>query len=328
MILALMDYKDFPYWVLAYYHVCPIADPQMEVARHKEFFCGRDVTCRIYLSEQGINGQMSARRDHALEYMEWMRSDERFKDMAFKIHGSTEHAFPKTAVRVRKQLVAMDREVDLSRRGQHLSPAEWKRMLEERDSDTILVDVRNQYEWKIGHFEGAELPHCDTFRQFPEYTRSLKETHDPKKTKVLMYCTGGIRCEFYSALMKEEGFENVFQLEGGVIGYGLQEGNQHWKGKLFVFDDRLTIPISDDDAPPIGECRHCKTPGDVYYNCANMDCNELFICCPTCLPAHKGCCSTECMSQPRIRAYREDGSSKPFRRWDANEKREWCTSNL
>ncbi len=315
-----MEYKDFPFLVLAYYHIGPIAAPHLEVARHKEFFMGKDVKSRIYISEQGINGQMSASRESAIEYMEWMHKDERFSGLVFKIHGAHEQAFPKTAVRYRKQLVAMDCDVDLTRRGRHVPPSEWKQMLEEKDGDTVLIDVRNSYEWKIGHFEGAELPACETFRQFPDYARSLKESRDPKRTKVMMYCTGGIRCEFYSALMKEEGFENVFQLEGGVIEYGLQEGNKHWKGKLFVFDDRLAVPISEDAAEPIGKCLHCKTPIDVYYNCANMDCNELFVSCPVCYPAFKGCCSESCMHQPRVRPYRDDGSSKPFRR------REWCLS--
>lgn len=315
---TLMEPKYSPYLVLAYYYIAPIGDPHNEVARHKEFFEGRDVKSRIYISEQGINGQMSASYDHAIEYMEWMQG--RFSGLDFKIHGANEQAFPKTTVRYRKQLVAMDCEVDLTRRGQHLPPSNWKKMLEEKDPDTILIDVRNSYEWKVGHFEGAELPLCETFRQFPEYARNLKESRDPKRTRVMMYCTGGIRCEFYSALMKEEGFEQVFQLEGGVIGYGLHEGNEHWKGKLFVFDDRLTVPISEDQAPPISECLHCKTPVDVYYNCANMDCNELFVCCASCYPAHRGCCSEACMHQPRVRPFREDGSSKPFRR------RERCPS--
>ena len=318
-----MDYEDFPYWVLAFYHIGPVADPHAEVKRHKEFFALRDVTSRIYFSEQGVNGQMSAGKEHAIEYMKWMHAQEGFGDLVFKIHGSSEQAFPKVAVRYRKQLVAMDRDVDLSQRGRHVSPAEWKQMLEEKDSDTLLVDVRNSYESAVGHFEGAEMPLCETFRQFPDYARTLKDKRDPKKTRVMMYCTGGIRCEFYSALLKEEGFEDICQLDGGVIGYGLQEGNKHWKGKLFVFDDRMTIPISDDEAPPIAGCRHCNLSGDVYHNCANMDCNELFVCCPDCLAQHKGCCSTKCMSQPRVRAYRKDGSSKPFRKWSPQQKQEW-----
>lgn len=314
-LLDLMDAEEFPYWVLAYYYIGPITDPEAEVARHREFFNNRDVASRIYISKEGVNGQMSARRDHAQEYMDWMHADERFKDLVFKIHGSHEQVFPKKAVRTRKQLVAMDCEVDLNQRGRHVGPAEWKKLLEEKDDDTILVDVRNRYEWEIGHFEGAELPDCETFRQFPGYVRSLKEARDPKKTRVMMYCTGGIRCEFYSALLKQEGFEDVCQLDGGVIGYGLQEGRQHWRGKLFVFDDRLAVALSDEKAEPISACLHCGGSSDVYYNCANVDCNDLFVCCPTCLAKHCGCCCVTCMSAPRVRPYRSDGSSKPFRKW-------------
>ncbi len=320
MIAGSMDYEHFPYWVIAFYHIAPLDNPHAEVKRHKAFFATREITSRIYFSEMGVNGQMSASKEHALEYMAWMHADERFKDVEFKIHGASEQAFPKVAVRYRKQLVAMDHEVDLTQRGKHVSPKEWKRMLEEKDSDTLLIDVRNQYESAVGHFEGAEMPLCETFRQFPDYARNLKETRDPKKTRVMMYCTGGIRCEFYSALLKEEGFEDISQLDGGVIGYGLQEGNKHWKGKLFVFDDRLTVPISEDDAPPISGCVHCKKPLDVYHNCANMDCNDLFLCCPECIAEYKGCCSEKCTSEPRVRPYRTDGSSKPFRRLNAQWK--------
>lgn len=308
-----MDYK-----VLAYYSIEPIANPQEEVARHKEFFSTRDFKGRIYISEQGINGQASGLSSHADEYMAWMGS--RFQKMPFKINEAKEHAFAKMTVKYRKQLVAIDCEVDFSNRGEHISPEEWKKKLESRTEDTIVLDVRNAYEWKIGHFEGSELPKLETFREFPEYTKKLKEERDPKTTSVMMYCTGGIRCEFFSALMKKEGFENVYQLDGGVINYGLQEGADHWQGKLFVFDDRLVVPVGEEK-PPISHCAHCNTPNDVYYNCANMDCNELFLCCLDCLKAHRGCCSCECEQEDRIRPYQEN--AKPFRKWDTQEKLAW-----
>lgn len=316
---SLMDRQDFPYWILAFYSITPIDDPKGEVRRHKIFFKERDVACRIYISEQGINGQMSAKKEHALEYIDWLRSDERFSQLPIKIHGSHEQVFPKCAVRYRKQLVALDREVDMSKRGEPLSPKEWKKMLEKRDEQTVLIDVRNRYESAIGHFEGAEMPLCDTFRQFPEYAEELSRKRDPKKTRVMMYCTGGIRCEFYSALLKDQGFDEVYQLDGGVIEYGLSEGQAHWKGKLFVFDDRLAVPISNEPVEPISSCMYCNKPEDAYVNCANMDCNELFICCDACLAAYKGCCCEECISQERVRPI--NGSSrKPFRKWDRSEK--------
>jgi UPF0176 protein len=132
-----------------------------------------------------------------------------------------------------------------------------------------------------------------------------------------MYCTGGIRCEYYSAVMKKEGFEQVYQLSGGVIQYGLEEGQSHWRGKLFVFDDRLVIPISEEDAPSIAVCKHCQKTIDIYYNCANMDCNDLFISCQDCLKQKKGCCSEKCL-EGRVRSMRED--AKPFRKCSHEEK--------
>ncbi|PIS02022.1 MAG: hypothetical protein COT85_07735 [Chlamydiae bacterium CG10_big_fil_rev_8_21_14_0_10_42_34] len=308
-----MEYK-----VLAYYYIGKLDDPQAEIKAHKKFFDSRDFKGRIYVSEQGINGQASGRADHADEYMAWMHS--RYQEITFKVHDSNEHPFAKMTVKYRKQLVAVDCDVDFSKVGEHVAPEVWKKMLEERDEDTILIDVRNDYEWKIGHFEGSELPELATFRQFPEYAKKLKEAKDPKKTSVMMYCTGGIRCEFFSAIMLKEGFEKIYQLDGGVINYGLKEGSDHWKGKLFVFDDRLAVPL-DENAKPISTCSHCSCENDVYYNCANMDCNELFLCCSSCLKQFKGCCCAECVNADRVRPYQEN--SKPFRKWTHEEKLAW-----
>jgi UPF0176 protein len=306
------------YQVIAYYWIGKVEDPYAEIARHKEFFQNRDLKGRIYISEQGINGQASGSREHAADYIAWMKSDPRFQGIDFKIHRADEHAFPKATVKYRRQLVAIDCEVDFSERAEAVSPKMWKQMLEERSEETLLLDVRNDYEWEVGHFEGAELPELETFRQFPLYAKELKKKRDPKKTSVMMYCTGGIRCEFYSAVLKKEGFEKVYQLDGGVIGYGLQEGSEHWKGKLFVFDDRLVVPISEDKAGPIAVCKHCASPTDVYYNCANMDCNALFVCCLDCLKKHRGCCAQSCIDGGRVRPYQEN--AKPFRKWATQEK--------
>jgi len=303
-------------YVLAYYFFTPIEDPDVEVARHKEFFDTRDVKARIYISHEGINGQMSASQEAAEEYMTWLKSDPRFAEVEFKLHYYHEHVFPRCTVKRRDQIVALDAKVDAKDGGEHVSPSKWREMLEEKDQDTLLLDVRNDYEWVLGHFEGAELPDLETFRQFPTYARELKKTRDPKKTKVMMYCTGGIRCELYSALMKKEGFEQVYQLQGGIIKYGLEEGADKWLGKLFVFDDRLSVPISEEEeAPVIGKCHHCGVSAESYYNCADMDCNELFLCCPECAEKYKGCCSETCLCSDRLRPYEKGERPKPFRRW-------------
>lgn len=300
--------------VLAYYYFIPIADPLHEVQKHQDFLKDKDIRCRVYISEEGINGQMSASAEASLAYQEWLHSDERFKNVLFKVHNHSEHVFPRATVKYRKQLVAIDEKVDMSLTGQHVSPERWKQMLEQRDENTLILDVRNDYEWEIGHFDGAELPSLETFREFPEYARELSKERDPKQTKVMMYCTGGIRCELYSALLKKEGFENVFQLDGGVINYGLKEGHDKWRGKLFVFDDRLAVSIDQKTEEVISQCRHCSEPSDVYYNCANMDCNELFLSCPTCAQKLKGCCCDECAEAPRLRPYEQNERPKPFRR--------------
>ena len=308
------------YQVIAFYCLTKLEDPKLEVARHQEFFRARDLKSRIYISDEGINGQMSAHVDFAQEYMDWLKGDPRFSSVSFKIHLASEHAFPKATIKYRAQLVAVDCAVSLENRGEHIAPAEWDKMLESKDEDTLVIDVRNEYEWEVGHFKGAELPPLDTFRQFPQYAKQLKEDRDPKKTKVMMYCTGGIRCEYYSAIMKNEGFDQVYQLDGGVIQYGLDEGQGNWEGKLFVFDDRLVVPISDEAAPSISCCKHCQKPSDVYYNCANMDCNDLFTSCPDCAKQSRGCCCEACETKGRVRPIADDANPKPFRKWDHAEK--------
>lgn len=302
------------YLILAYYFFTPIEDPQTEVLLHKKFLEGRDAASRIYISEQGINGQMSAFHEDAIAYMEWMQARSQFETIKFKIHEYHENVFPRLTIKYRKNLVAYDREVDPHKGGEHVSPDQWAKMIEDKD-DKVLLDVRNEYEWKVGHFEGAELPPCETFRDFEAYALELKEKVDAKKTPVMMYCTGGIRCELYSTILKENGFEKVYQLDGGVINYGLKHSSKHWLGKLFVFDDRMAISINQEETQIIGKCHHCNNPIENYYNCASTDCNHLFLCCTECLQKYSGCCSTECSHAPRLRPFYQLDPHKPFRKW-------------
>jgi len=312
--------QEKPYVVLAYYGFTPIEDPHAEVKAHKEFFKDKDVSSRIYISEQGINGKMCAFHPDALAYMNWMQTKPSFEKIQFKLHSHHEHVFPRKTVKYRKQLVAIDREVDMSLTGEHVSPKRWKEMLNSPEKP-LLIDVRNDYEWKIGHFKGAELPQCENFREFNDYADNLKETVDLQKTPVMMYCTGGIRCELYSSILKEKGFEKVYQLDGGVINYGLQEGSDQWVGKLFVFDDRIAVPLSEtpEEQTIIGKCKNCGTLNDTYYNCANIDCNALFLCCSNCVTELTGCCSIECQQGNRVRPYHVNEAHKPFRRWHVYE---------
>lgn len=304
--------NSLPYFVLAFYHLAEVKNPQEEVASHHAFFQGRDAKGRIYLAPLGINGTLSAPKELACEYLQWLWTKPGFETAEVKIQEYENHAFGKLCVKTREELVALGFDVPLEMRGAHLSPAEWRSMLEEEE-DKVVLDIRNDYEWKLGHFEGAIAPPCETFKDFKEYADQLKEKIDPQNTKVLMYCTGGIRCEFFSALLKQNGIENVFQLQGGVIKYGAEEKSKHWKGKLFVFDDRLAVPVSEEETEVIGKCYHCQNPADRYYNCANMDCNELFLCCEACLHTFHGCCQVECSQTSRVRPFKL--ANTPFRKW-------------
>lgn len=301
------------YSVLAFYTFQNIENPQEELKVHKDYLGKLDATCRIYISEEGINGQACLKQDHAKLYINWMHSRPEFKDLEFKVHQWHEQVFPRLSIKYRKYLVGRDQEVDLSKQGEHVAPKKWKEMLD-TEKDVLLLDIRNTYEWELGHFEGSTLPPCDTYREFEKYADELKKSYDPQEKKVMMCCTGGIRCEIFSSLLKNKGFEKVYQLQGGIIKYGLEQGNDHWKGKLFVFDDRLSVSISDKPAPVIGKCKLCSTPTESYYNCANMDCNDLFLCCPECIQASQGCCQESCQCSTRVRPVNLQNPHKPFRR--------------
>lgn len=303
------------YLVLAFYKFFTIEDPEAEVLRHKSFLQERDVTSRVYIATHGINGQLCAAYEDAYAYMNWLAEHPEYRDISFKIHRYHEHVFPRLTIKTRQQLVALDQMPNMELRGKHLSPAEWRHKLES-DEDFFLIDVRNDYEWEVGHFEGTERPPCQTFRDFPAYADEIQAQYQQQPKPVLMYCTGGIRCELYSALLKERGISEVYQLEGGVINYGEKEGNQHWKGKLFVFDDRLTVPIAteEESLEQVGRCHCCQTLIDDYYNCANMDCNELFLACKTCLQDLMGCCTPECATSGHVRPYHHQNPHKPFRK--------------
>lgn len=302
------------YYALAYYLFTNVEDPHLEVRLHKELFRDMDVSCRIYLSENGINGQFSGAQQDAEAYMAWLKQRPGFEKVKFKIHHIEENIFPRVCVKYRKELVAMGGErVNTEEGAKHISPAEWAEKLD--DGKCLVIDVRNNYESKIGHFEQAILPDITTFKEFPQYAEQLAKQYD-HNTPVMMYCTGGIRCELYSVVLMKQGFKEVYQLDGGVIAYGQQMGNKHWKGKLFVFDDRMAIPIDDQQShvEPIAHCTHCQTSCDTYYNCANADCNTLFICCEQCVQQQQGCCSHACTQAPRIRKFDQTRGNKPFRR--------------
>ena len=310
--------------VLAYYVIEKITDSKRIIKEHKQFLESVDCKGRIYIGPQGINAQLSIARSDLEKYLEFLKMDPIFNSADLKAHADSSHRFAKLTIKYREQIVALDLDVDFSKRGEYISPEEFEKKLDQRDENTILIDVRNNYESEVGYFEGALKPDRKTFREFIEYADQLATNTENKKEKtVLMYCTGGIRCEFYSPLMKERGFDKVYQLKGGVIGYGLSQGAKHWRGKLFVFDDRLVVPISSDNEEVISHCKLCNASTDLFYNCANMDCNSLFLSCKKCAIAHKGCCQTTCEGAPRVREMdKENVRPQPFRKLPFEKKQE------
>jgi UPF0176 protein len=206
-------------------------------------------------------------------------------------------SFLKLKIKVRDKIVADgldDDSFDVTNKGVHLNAAEFNSLTSAED--TILVDMRNHYESEIGHFEGAITPDVDTFRDSLPIIEKDLAAHKSDKNLV-MYCTGGIRCEKASAYFKHKGFERVYQLEGGIIEYARQVKNQgldnKFIGKNFVFDERRSETISDD---VIATCHQCGSPCDTHVNCANDACHLLFIQCPTCAEKHDHCCSDSCTS--------------------------------
>ncbi|MEN9919674.1 MAG: hypothetical protein RL662_2110 [Bacteroidota bacterium] len=256
-----------------------------------------DVLGRIYVAHEGINAQLSVPAPNFSAFKEFIDSYPFMNGIRLNI--AVEHdnkSFLKLKVKVKDKVVAdglNDDTFDATNIGVHLKAKDFNTMLE--DYNTIVVDMRNHYESEIGHFTGAITPDVDTFREsLPIIDKQLEAYKDNKN--LLMYCTGGIRCEKASAYFKHQGFKNVYQLEGGIIEYTRQvkaEGlTSKFIGKNFVFDNRLGERITDD---VIAKCHQCGKPADTHTNCKNDGCHLLFIQCANCAEKMQGCCSTQCV---------------------------------
>ncbi|GAB1308284.1 rhodanese-related sulfurtransferase [Urechidicola sp. KH5] len=255
-----------------------------------------EVLGRIYVSYEGINAQLSVPAENFNEFKEHLDSITFLKDVRLNIAVEQDNkSFLKLKVKVRNKIVAdglNDDTFDVTDIGVHLNADEFNKML--ADPNTVCVDMRNHYESEIGHFDGAVTPDVDTFRDSLDIIEEdLKDNKEDKN--LLMYCTGGIRCEKASAYYKHKGFKNVFQLEGGIINYVRQVNEQglenKFKGKNFVFDHRRAERISED---VISNCHQCGEPCDTHVNCDNEACHLLFIQCESCQEKMNTCCSEAC----------------------------------
>ncbi len=255
-----------------------------------------DVLGRTYIAKEGINAQISVPAENFNTFKTHLDSISFLKDIRLNVAIEQDNkSFLKLKVKVRDKIVAdglNDDLFDVTNKGVHLNAKDFNQLLE--DPNTICVDMRNHYESEIGHFEGAITPDVDTFRDSLDIIEADLKDHKEDKN-LLMYCTGGIRCEKASAYYKYKGFKNVFQLEGGIIEYTRQvkaEGIENkFKGKNFVFDHRKSERISEDI---ISNCHQCGTPCDTHVNCANEACHLLFIQCDSCKEQMNECCSDSC----------------------------------
>ena len=289
---------------LSFYRYAHVADPQ--TLRDRLFREWRElgVLGRTYVASEGINGQLSlpsanleAFRSqlYAIPFLDGVRLNVAIDDDG--------KSFFKLMIKVRPKIVADgldDASFDVTDGGSHVDAATFNALTD--DPETVIVDMRNHYESEVGHFERAIPPDVETFRESLPLIAEDILAH-AKAKKVVMYCTGGIRCEKASAYLKHRGFQNVFQLDGGIIEYARQVKAQglpnKFRGKNFVFDERLGERISEE---VIAQCHQCGTPCDTHVDCANTACHLLFIQCPTCAARYERCCSDECAAFQRLPA--------------------------
>jgi len=293
---ALIDEAGKDRITISFYQYHKIENPQL--FRDKLFLEWQtlDVLGRTYVSYEGINAQISVPSENFLELKNQLDTISFLNNIRLNVAIEQHNkSFLKLKIKVRNKIVAdglNDDTFDVTNKGIHLNAKEFNQMLE--DPNTICVDMRNHYESEIGHFDGAITPDVDTFRDSLDIIEEdLKENKENKN--LLMYCTGGIRCEKASAYYKHKGFKNVFQLEGGIIEYTRQVKSEHLEnkflGKNFVFDHRRAEKISDH---VVANCHQCGSPCDVHVNCANEACHLLFIQCKDCSEKMETTCSAEC----------------------------------
>lgn len=292
-----MDYR-----VLLFYKYVTIDDPETFAAEHLQFCKDNDLKGRILISSEGINGTVSGPKEVTDNYIAHMRADTRFSDIVFKIDEAEGHAFKKMHVRPRNEIVALDLEDDVNPKeltGKYLSPTEFRDALQ--SDDTVVIDARNDYEYDLGHFRGAIRPNITRFRDLPDWIKENKEQFMDKK--IVTYCTGGIRCEKFSGWLLKEGFEDVSQLKGGIATYGKdpETKGELWDGKMYVFDERISVEINQVDKTVVGKEWFDGTPCERYINCSNPECNRQILVSEENEERYLGACSHECAAHERNR---------------------------
>ena len=280
--------------VILYYAFTPIADPTALMLWQKNLCETLNIKGRIIISEQGINGTLGGKMSDLKKYVKATKDYPGFNKIDFKWSAGTGNDFPKLKIKIKDELVLFGKtdEIKVGEKGIigggiHLRPEEVDKLVAERSEDVVFFDGRNSFEAKIGRFKDAVIANTSTTRDFIAELDSGKFDHLKNKA-VITYCTGGIRCEILSVLMKNRGFQEVYQIKGGIVRYGNKYGDKsHWEGSLFTFDDRLTIDFSND-VKMIGTCKRCEAKTKSFRNCLNDNCHQLVLLCDECYANHKG----------------------------------------
>ena len=294
-LIERLQNETFKRITISFYRYVYLDDPQeFRDKLYREWY---PLNCfgRIYVAHEGVNAQMSIPEQNLDTFLAKLESHPELKNMPIKYAIEDDgKSFYKLTIKVRPKIVAdglEDHTYDVTNVGAHLSPEAFQQALEDKNS--LIIDMRNHYESEVGHFENAYCPDADTFRECIELVE--EKFAEQKDKKVLLYCTGGIRCEKASAYLKHKGFSDVNQLHGGIIAYAHRVKEKRieskFVGKNFVFDQRLGESI---DGQVISRCHQCGELCDTHTNCANDDCHLLFIQCPSCASTYEGCCSEDC----------------------------------
>lgn len=275
--------------ILLYYKFAPLHDPEAIKLWQKALCESLNLRGRILVSRHGLNGTVGGDVEALKAYAKATKQYPAFKDIVFKWSDGTRENFPRLSVKHRRELVGFknsDDEFEVDDQGVvgggvHLKPEQVHALVEQYGDDVVFFDGRNAHEAQVGKFKGAIVPNTNTSRDFIAELESDK--YDAiKDKKVVTYCTGGIRCEVISAMMKKRGFKEVYQIDGGIVKYGEAYGDDGlWEGALRVFDDRMTVTFSDH-AATIGTCTHCQAKTSNFENCAEPSCNELVLICEQC----------------------------------------------
>jgi len=288
------------YRSVAYYKYVHIPEAEVFAVRHLKYCKRLGITGRIIVADEGLNGQFSGMAAQCETYMNDLLADPLFEGTHFKIDECDKPSFTKMHVRYKPEIVhAGAKEVDPNEiTGVHLNAKEFRELKDKEN--VVILDVRSEYEHRIGRFKNALTLDIENFREFPDKIQELESLKD--KT-VITYCTGGIKCEKASALLIKNGFKDVYQLHGGVIQYSKDAGGEDFDGKLYVFDERVIVDVNTVNPTIISKCIHCGTESARMVNCSNLLCNDQVVICESCGWEWEGACCEECKETVTKRAY-------------------------